>query len=305
MWRGIRTRVAERRAARQPVAARPDAPAESPSPASMAEKRPMTAAPVVASGEGNAEEWLGAVPSSLAPATPVVAPVQRIRIRYRKVGPARFIATRELGTVFLRAVRRGGIPIAFSNGHHPLPRIGFGPALPVGVSSDDELVDLELTAGRDANGVLETLARELPDGLEPLDAVTIDRSAPSIDQSTTAHRYECDLGALDVPPAATTVAAAVARFQASDAFPIRKHTKRGERTIDGRHMVRDLAQHGAMGLRFELTAGPEGTLKPSTVVATVLGLPDAVTPLLRIHKRATCLATGAAGAPAPPTSASA
>ena len=227
-----------------------------------------------------------------------MAPVQRIRIRYRKVGPARFIATRELGTVFLRAVRRGGIPIAFSNGHHPLPRIGFGPALPVGVSSDDELVDLELTAARNADAVLETLARELPDGLEPLDAVTIERSAPSIDQSTAAHRYECDLGALDVPPEAATVAAAVARFHASDAFPIRKHTKRGERTIDGRHMVRDLAQHGALGLRFELTAGPEGTLKPGTVVATVLGLPDAVAPLLRIHKRATCLATGAAENPA-------
>jgi radical SAM family uncharacterized protein/radical SAM-linked protein len=302
MWRGIRTRVAARRAARQPVAARPDAPAESPSPATLTPGN----APLVPSGEGNAEEWLGAVPSSLAPATPVVVPVQRIRVRYRKVGPARFIATRELGTVFFRAVRRGGIPIAFSNGHHPLPRIGFGPALPVGVSSDDELVDLELTVVRDPHAVLETLARELPDGLEPLDAVTIERSAPSIDQSTTAHRYECDLGALDVPPATTTVAAAVARFQASDAFPIRKHTKRGERTIDGRHMVRDLAQHGALGLRFELTAGPEGTLKPGTVVATVLGLSDAVAPLLRIHKRATCLAPGAAEPPAaspPPASA--
>ena len=95
-------------------------------------------------------------------------------------------------------------------------------------------------------------------------------------------------------------AAAVARFHASDAFPIRKHTKRGERTVEGRHMVRDLAQHGTLGLRFELTAGPEGTLKPGTVVATVLGLPDAVTPLLRIHKRATCLATGVDPSPAPP-----
>jgi radical SAM-linked protein len=191
-------------------------------------------------------------------------------------------------------VRRARLPIAFSNGHHPLPRIGFGPALPVGVSSDDELVDLELTSICEPAAVLGALARELPDGLEPLDAVAIPRSAPSIDQDTTAHRYECDLAALDDPPPPATVAAAVARFHASDAFPIRKHTKRGERTIEGRHMVRDLAQHGALGLRFELTAGPEGTLKPSTVIATVLGLPDAVTPLLRIHKRATCLATAAA-----------
>src|SRR4029078_4825839 len=93
------------------------------------------------------------------PSTAALPVVQRMRIRYRKVGPARFIGTRELSTVFFRAIRRAGVPIAFSNGHHPLPRIGFGPALPVGVSSDDELVDLELIERREPDAVLAALTR--------------------------------------------------------------------------------------------------------------------------------------------------
>jgi radical SAM family uncharacterized protein/radical SAM-linked protein len=291
-WRGIRARVAARRAAREPVPARPAHVPEAPLPAALGQGPPVADG----GGEGNAEEWLGAVASSLAPAAAAPPPVQRIRVRYRKVGPARFIATRELGTVFLRAVRRAGLPIAFSNGHHPLPRIGFGPALPVGVSSDDELLDLELTASRDPAAVLEALARELPDGLEPLAADEIPRTASSIEQATAAHAYECDLTSLDVPPDAGAVTAAIARFHASAVFPVRKHTKRGERTVDGRAMVRALVQSAPQRLRFELTAGPEGTLKPNVLVATLLDLPADVAPLLRIHKRATRLA-GAVSSP--------
>jgi radical SAM-linked protein len=299
-WRGIRTRVAARRAARVPVATRPDAAdTEAPLPASLAHD--AVPAPDVA-GEGNAEEWLGAVPSALAPTAPAAPVVQRVRVRYRKVGPARFIATRELGTVFLRAVRRAKLPIAFSQGHHPLPRIGFGPALPVGVSSEDELVDLELVASRDPAHVLAALARELPDGLEPIEASEIARTTTSIDRSTTAHVYDVDVTPLDAPPSAADVAAAVARFHTSDVLPIRKHTKHGERTIDGRRMVNDLVQSGPQQLTVELSAGPDGTLRPGVLVATLLDLPDDVVPLLRIHKRATRLTEPAAAravAPSP------
>jgi radical SAM family uncharacterized protein/radical SAM-linked protein len=285
-WRGIRTRVAARRAAREPVAPRPAEIAESPLPAALA-TGPAT---VAAGGEGNAEEWLGAVPSALAPNAPVVPVAQRVRVRYRKVGPARFIGTRELSTVFFRAVRRARLPIAFSNGHHPLPRIGFGPALPVGVSSDDELVDLELTARREPSQVLDALLRELPDGLEPLEAAEIDRGATSIDRSTVAHLYDVDVSTLDDPPAPAAVTAAVARFHAADAVPVRKHSRHGERLVDARPMVRALDVTSAHRLSVELAAGPDGTLKPGVLVATVLGLPDDVVPLLRVHKRATRLA---------------
>src|SRR4029077_4871548 len=82
-WRRLRTEVAARRAAREPVAARP-APIDA---APLPQAIRADTAPALVTGEGNAEEWLGAVPSSLAPSRDAAPPVQRLRLRYRKDGP--------------------------------------------------------------------------------------------------------------------------------------------------------------------------------------------------------------------------
>src|SRR5206468_1672884 len=136
-WREARKRAAQGRAGPRPRPAMPDA---------VPLPEPVAGGAGGAPGEGNADEWLGAVPSSLAPAPATPPPAQRIRLRYRKLGPARFIGAREIGNVFLRAARRARLPLAFSQGHHPMPRLSFSPAIPLGFSSDDEYVDLDLTA---------------------------------------------------------------------------------------------------------------------------------------------------------------
>src|SRR6185436_590101 len=95
-WREIRARVARRRAAREPVArvdTRVDA---APLPATLGGDTAADSA----GGEGSAEEWLGAVQSSLTPIGGSPPAVLRVRLCYRKIGPARFIGTRELTTVF-------------------------------------------------------------------------------------------------------------------------------------------------------------------------------------------------------------
>src|SRR5581483_4384057 len=123
-FRELRARVAARRAARIGVPATRPAPVDAaPLPATLGGAAAAPPEDDGRDGEGNAEEWLGAVPSSLAPDAAAAPPVARARLRYRKVGPARFIGTRELGNVFLRAARRAVLPIAFSHGHHPLPRL--------------------------------------------------------------------------------------------------------------------------------------------------------------------------------------
>jgi radical SAM family uncharacterized protein/radical SAM-linked protein len=267
-------------------ARRPHGPAPPP-----AETTPLPAAlaapgPAADAGEGNAEEWLGAVPSSLAPATAAPA-VQRLRLRYRKVGAARFLGGRELGTVMLRAARRAGLPLAFSAGHHPLPRLSFGPALPLGTSSDDEYLDLELTEPEDPRAVAARLAAELPAGLEPLDIAEVPPSAPSIDRSVAAFAYEVDLDGLDTPLAPEALAEAVRRFVASAAFPVRKRTRSGERTVDARRVVHGLALTGPRRLSLEMAAGREDTLRPEAFVGELLGLAPQARALLRVHKVAT------------------
>jgi radical SAM-linked protein len=238
-------------------------------------------------GGGTAGEWLGAVRSALDLDVPAAPAVQRLRLRYRKVGAARFIGTREIGTVLLRAARRAGLPLAFSRGHHPLPRISFGPALPLGFSSDDEYLDVELTEVLAADGAVERLAAELPEGLEPVAAVDVPLSAPSIDPAIRAFVYEVDASPLDVPPSPDEVAAAVARFEAAAQFPVRKRSRAGERLVDARRVVHALAHVGPRRVRLEVAVEREGTLKPELVVGELLGIPHAERPILHVHKVAT------------------
>jgi radical SAM family uncharacterized protein/radical SAM-linked protein len=282
-FRDIRTRVAARTAARAPQA-RARAVAAAPLPEALGTATLDGGAPT---GEGNAEEWLAAVPSSLTPDAQAAPAVQRIRLRYRKIGPARFIGMRELGTIFLRAARRAKLPLAFSRGHHPLPRLSFGPALPLGFSSDGELIDVELTETRGPDTVLAAFRRELPEGMEPLEACEVPRSGPSIEGTIAAFVYEVDLGSLSAPPSDGAVASAVARFAGAAAFPVTKHAKAGTRSVDARRLVRELALTGPRRLRLELAVEPTGGVKPSAVVGALLELEEAELPVLRVHKVAT------------------
>ena len=291
-WREIRARVAERRAAPRPRHAPADA---VPLPEALARGDGSSPrATRVAPGEGSAEAWLGAVPSSLTPDHEPAPPVQRVRLRYRRLGPARFIGTREIGSVFLRAARRARLPLAFSRGHHPMPLLSFSPAIPLGFSSDDEYVDLDLTATVPPDTVTTHLAAELPEGLVPAGAAEVARSAPSIDAGITAFVYEVDLAALDTPPAPEAVAAAVARFAGASSFPLRKRTRSGERTVDARLFVRALELVAPQRLSLELAVGPEGTVKPGALLGELLAIPPEAVPTLRVHKVATRFRAAAA-----------
>lgn len=66
----------------------------------------------------------------------------RVRIAYAKLEEAKYIAHLDLGRVFERACRRAGIPLAYSQGFNPHPKITFGSALAVGVEGEQEFVDL-------------------------------------------------------------------------------------------------------------------------------------------------------------------
>lgn len=91
--------------------------------------------------------------------------VRKIRSRFIKVGGARFLGHLEMVDVFVRAARRAEIPMRFSEGFHPLPKISFTNPLPVGTESLAEFMDLDLVRYVKAQEVQERLNRELPSGL--------------------------------------------------------------------------------------------------------------------------------------------
>src|SRR5216110_1629552 len=89
--------------------------------------------------------------------------VQRLRIRYAKRGPLRFTSHRDFARAFERAVRRAGVPIAFSQGFTPHPKISYASAAPTGVASEAEYLEIGL---RESVDVAE-LARALDGALSP------------------------------------------------------------------------------------------------------------------------------------------
>jgi radical SAM-linked protein len=185
-------------------------------------------------------------------------------------------------TAILRAIRRAGLPMAYSQGYHPKPRVSFGPALPVGVESRCEYLDLELVGEHDAADIGARLGAKLPEGFEVFEARTIDARAESISASLRAVHYVAEF------PAAWADDALRERIEAFAGSPrsvVRRIAPpkggargRGEkiapgkaREIDLKEVVTHLALDGSSRVAFSLKADPSGSAKPAEVLAAVFG----------------------------------
>jgi radical SAM-linked protein len=107
--------------------------------------------------------------------------VSRVRIRWSKLGKVRWTSHRDTARMWERALRRAGIPVAYSAGFSPHPRISFGLALPTGCESVAEYLDLECT--EELLPDLPALSACLPGGVEATAAAMLDRGAASLQES--------------------------------------------------------------------------------------------------------------------------
>jgi radical SAM family uncharacterized protein/radical SAM-linked protein len=135
-----------------------------------------------------------AAPGRGLPAGPLPQPV-RIRARFSKTGSMKYLSHRELMTAFIRALRRANLPLLYSQGFHPTPKLSFGPPLSVGVSGLMEYFDLEVKVPVAASDFRDALNEELPDGLEVQEVRAIPHAAPSL--VSFISRYEYEIGCPD------------------------------------------------------------------------------------------------------------
>ena len=98
-------------------------------------------------------------------------PVQRLRIRYAKRGRLRFTSHRDFSRAFERAIFRARVPMAYSSGFHPHPRISYAGAAPTGSASEAEYVEIGLAEVVDLADVRALLEEALPDGLDVVEIV--------------------------------------------------------------------------------------------------------------------------------------
>ena len=114
---------------------------------------------------------------------------QRLRVWFGKVGDMALVGHLDLIRLFDRVVRRADLPISFTGGFHPNPRISLANALPLGVTSTGEIADFELTESIDVESFRSKLAAKLPENIPIYKVESIDLKAPSASQLLEAAEY--------------------------------------------------------------------------------------------------------------------
>ena len=125
--------------------------------------------------------------------------MQRLRIRYTKEGRVRFVSARDLTSVWERALRRADLPIAYSEGFSPHPKVSFPDALPVGVASTGEYAELTFAAPIDPRSDLAALSATLPEGIDILTFQHVEDGAPKLARVLEAALWEVEYPAPATP----------------------------------------------------------------------------------------------------------
>ncbi|MFH1674491.1 MAG: TIGR03960 family B12-binding radical SAM protein [Pseudomonadota bacterium] len=196
---------------------------------------------------------------------------KKLRVSYSKRGESKYFSHLELMQIFKRAFRRARIPLKYSEGFHPMPKIAFESALPIGIESIEE--NLVITVDAKASPSSETLRTrldcELPDGITILDCTPYSRS--STDEAGGTISYTVQLKKERFPEAA------VKRFLDQDTWPITKTNRKGKsKEIDLRTVIKSFKLTAADKLTMTVNGGPSQTVRPQEVIASIFGFSEDV-----------------------------
>ncbi len=209
-------------------------------------------------------------------------PVQRLRIRYAKRGRLRFASHRDFSRAFERALVRSRLPLAYSSGFHPHPRISYAGAAPTGAASEAEYLEIGLSRTVDAEATRALLDQVLPAGFDVLAVAESPGGA-------LADRLQASRWRLVVTVPCDEAVRAVAAFLARAEVPVQRMTKKGLRDFDARGAVLGLAvvdPSGTAGAAVELEVvlrHQEPAVRPDDVLSglrEVGGLAPSEPPLL-------------------------
>ena len=220
-------------------------------------------------------------PQVMAPAppqtpAPALDPPVRFRLTYTKLDEARWLSHLELVSAVYRSLRRSGLPLAFSSGFHPLPRVSFHGALPVGVESLGETLDLELIENVGEGTLTDRLNRALPPGLKILAAARLPGRVKPPRPQSSSYQVESE-EPLFQPQAAD-------HFLGREEFPVTRRRPREERTINLRRLVAKLEVLDPRHLELHLRLVEKDNVKAADALAAIFALTGDQTRGLRILK---------------------
>jgi radical SAM-linked protein len=215
---------------------------------------------------------------------PSAAPVCKVRLCYAKRGKLRFTSHRDVARAFERALRRAGLPMAYSQGYHPHPKVSWLGAAPTGAASEAEYVEIALVEHLDPEMVRAQLDAALPDGLAVLEGV-LAGPGPLADR-IDASAWRIEVRGVD----AAQLREAVELLLAAQTVLVQRVTKDGLRSLDARAIaslaVQDAPtvlpepdQLGRCGILIAVVRQVSPAVRPDDVLSAlgaVAGLPSSV-----------------------------
>jgi radical SAM-linked protein len=196
--------------------------------------------------------------------------VQRMRITYGVQGALMYASVLDMGRLWERLLRRARVPLVYSQGYNPHPRLQFAAPLPVGYGSDCELLDIWLTEPQDAAALQRSVAAQSPEGLEITQVAEVDLGAVAPQSTMQRASYRVHLR---TAVGQVGVQAALSRLLSSATLP-RQRLKKGRMAdYDLRPLVEELSlvehEEGHFTIDMQLRAGATGSGRAEEVVGAL------------------------------------
>lgn len=192
----------------------------------------------------------------------VQQPSYNLRVKFQKVGRLQFISHLDLARTMRTAIVRAGIPVKYSEGFNPHPKMSFARQLSIGTESICEFMELKLTEEPDCERIKKELAKNLTDEMRILDVYVPERKPNEI--GWAEYRIEFFPESSETVPLYSDIIA--------DKLIVTKRTKSGEKEVDIRPQIREYSQNGNV-LTAVLCADSTAYLNPE-YIAKLAGIKD-------------------------------
>lgn len=191
----------------------------------------------------------------------------KLRVKFRKYGPVRFIGHLDVMRFFQKCIRRAQIDVAYTGGYSPHQIMSFAAPLGVGLESNGEYMDIEVNSIVSCQDVAEKLNRASVPGIEITSVKILPENAGNAMASVAAASYTVRFREGREPR--TELSDAITRFLAKEQILITKHTKKSSREVDLKPGIYELTWRNN-ALYMLLDASSAGNLKPGLIIEALL-----------------------------------
>ena len=201
------------------------------------------------------------------------------QVGYSKTGRAKYFAHLEMVNIIIRALRRAGIPVKYSQGFHPMPKIAFDDPLPVGIESLDERLFITVPGHIEARDILTRLAPQLPEALALKPCTLVPKKRKTKDSVEETYWVELHGGRFDPQH--------LDKFRTRREFMyLRRNRKGRQKSFDLKTAVPHIELINQISLEMRIRKENGATLRPNEILSQIFDLSRDELKMARVVKRA-------------------